>query len=230
MTDIVESCNGGKETNSLLASSKRVSIVPHSAPIQTPQVDEQSILKNIEAVVHYEPEDSTIFEEDRARALSTIEDLLRESHLIQQQIKDVILTGPTCPYEKTLEEYLGPNFICPSIDDIEMPRRFQYIEAVKILDETSKKYEDMFIEHVRAMSAESMDMNVVGITSENLGHAFAELTETPEGPKYIVNKQKTAQHLAFAEIVRNIPTQYIIENPIIVAQKLVSYYTAINST
>lgn len=221
-----------KDKNCL--STKNVSITPKKTrPVFSIQQtkEETSFIapeQNEELEVSYTFNEDSLIDQDRRQALIAIEQLLNEAKSIQKQLTDTIVNAPLCPYEKTLQEYLGSNFICPTIHDLELPKNFQYLDAIKFLDETSKKYENKLIEHVAVMSAEAMNPNIEGIASDNLGHAFSILSATEQGSCYVIDKQKTAHHLAFAEIVRNIPLEYIIENPVIVAQKLVNYYIAIN--
>ena len=82
--------------------------------------------------------------------------------------------------------------------------------------------------HLQLMSAEAADTSFAGITSQNLGNAFAVLSTTANGQEYIIDRKKAARHLEFIEVISNIPTDYIIENPVIVVMKLVSRYLEIH--
>lgn len=165
---------------------------------------------------------------DRNKALQTIQTLLSTVQTLKEKIHDTLLAGPICPYQQTLLEYLGPNYQCPAIQDIPYPKTFSTQVAITSIDVIANKYDDILLSQLSVMSAEAADTNFVGITSENLGHAFAVLSSTANGQEYVIDRVKTANHLEFAEIVRNIPVDYIIQNPLVVAHKLISRYIEIN--
>lgn len=166
--------------------------------------------------------------EDRNTAMQTIEEILSEIQTVRKQIEDTWLSGPICPYQKTVQQYLGVNYICPSIEELEFPRHLTMTQAVSATNTISNHYNDVLLNHIDVMAVEAADMSFPGITSENVGHAFAILSATAEGERYIIDHEKTAKHLEFAEIVRNIPTDYIINNPLVVAYKLLGRYIEIN--
>lgn len=161
---------------------------------------------------------------DREAALLTIQSLLSTALEIKQQLLGKIFEGPVCPYQKTLNEYLGANYKAPAIQDLEYPVDFSVQNAVTTLAEISNKHNDTLLTHLDLMSAEASDTGFVGITSQNLGNAFAVLSTTANGQEFLIDRQKTAKHLEFAEIVRNIPSDYIVQNPLVVAHKLLSHY------
>lgn len=165
---------------------------------------------------------------DRISALEALNSALSAARSLKQQIQSTIFDGPVCPYQRTLLEYLGPNFKCPTIDDLPLPRNFNPAEAIKIILDVDKKHDKQMTTHLQIMSAEAADTNFPGVTSQNLGHAFAVLSATSRGQEYIIDKKKTGQHLEFVELISKIPTDYIVEHPVIVAQKLVARYLEIH--
>ena len=165
---------------------------------------------------------------DRNKALATIQSLLSAAQVLKQTLFDAAFGGPICPYEKTLVEYLGPNFICPTIQELALPQNFSVQSAVSSISVIGEQYNKTMLTQLDVMSAEAADMSFPGITSQHLGNAFAVLSTTTNGEEFVVDREKTARHLEFAEIVRNIPIEYIIDNPIVVAQKLIARYTEIN--
>jgi len=169
-----------------------------------------------------------LIQADRTKALDIIKSALAEARALKQEIYSSVFDGPICPYKKTLVEYLGPNFICPTIDDLAFPQNFNPIEAVKSIVDINRKLDGHMTTQLQIMSAEAADTSFAGITSQNLGNAFAVLSTTANGQEYIIDRKKAAEHLEFIEIVNNIPTDYIIENPVIVALKLVSRYLEIH--
>lgn len=176
----------------------------------------------------FQPSPHPLILADRNKALQTLSNALSAARSIRQKFEEATFTGPICPYQKTLLEYLGPNFICPTIHELALPINFNPIEAVKTITEIDKKYNDLMLTHLQIMSAEAADTHFVGITSQNLGNAFAVLSTTQNGQQYVIDKQKASRHLEFAEIVRNIPTDYILQHPFEVAQKLVGRYLEIH--
>jgi hypothetical protein len=165
---------------------------------------------------------------DREIALQQIEAYIAELEIHTEQILKSTFEGPICPYEATLLEYLGPKFKCPTIHDLPFPLHFSAEEAVEEILTIGDQYHNQMITHLQMMSAEAVDTSFPGITSENLGNAFAVLSATDKGEEYVIDRNKTAQFLEFAEIVKNIPSDYIIENPVEVAQKLIHRYLEIH--
>ena len=154
--------------------------------------------------------------------------LLSSIQQFKQNIQDNILSGPVCPYQKTLNEYLGLDFKCPSIHSLTILPDYSVEKAVGLLTNIGDKHTDQMLTHLAVMTAEAADTGFPGITSQHLGNAFAVLSTTTNGQEYVINKPKLAKHLEFAEIVKSIPVEYIKQNPVIVAQKLVSRYIEIN--
>lgn len=165
---------------------------------------------------------------DREEALLTINSLISSIHEIKQKFQEEWLSGPVCPYERTLNEYLGPNFVCPTITDLDFPKNLTIERAVSSTISINHKYNDILLTHINLMSAEAANTSYPGITGYNLGHAFAVLSATAEGEHYVVDHQKMANHLEFAEIIRNMPVEDILENPFSVAYKLLGRYIEIN--
>lgn len=165
---------------------------------------------------------------DKNKALETIQTLLSTVQVLKEKIQDSMLSGPVCPYQQTLLEYLGPDYKCPTIYDIPYPKTYSTQAAISAIEIIGNKYDNILLSHTQTMSAEAADTNFVGITSQNIGHAFAVLSATANGNEYIIDRVKTSNHLEFAEMVRNLSTDYIIQNPLIVAHKLISRYIEIN--
>jgi hypothetical protein len=206
----------GNTTGPELSGTKKIySLVPPTT--ESVSIDEESLFSPNPLILA-----------DRNKAMETIQSLLSTVETLKQKIHETLLGGPVCPYEQTLIEYLGPNFECPTIYDIPYPKTFSTQVAISSIDVVGNKYDDILLSHLSLMSAEAADTNFVGITSQNLGHAFAVLSSTANGKEYVVDRVKTANHLEFAEVVRNIPIDYIIQNPLVVAHKLISRYLEIN--
>jgi hypothetical protein len=169
-----------------------------------------------------------IIEQGRNKALSKITSLLKKVN----DIKNTLLKPEEeviCPYEQTKIKYLGRNYHPPAIADLTYPENFSIEQALTSTAAINASYYNVMLTHMQAMSAEAIDTNFAGITSENLGNAFAVLSATSTGNRYVINEKKLADHLEFAEIVRNLSMEDIIEYPKEVAYKLIHKFIEINS-
>lgn len=165
--------------------------------------------------------------EERNEALSLLSSILSEADHALQELESSF-NGPICPYQATLVEYLGPNFKPPSIYDLTIPPSFSLAKAVETINNFGTKIHNDTNERLDVMLKESMDTNFPGITSQNIGNAFAVLSSTVNGQEYVIDNERLAKHLEFAEIVRNLPAEAIDENPLMVALKLVARYEEIS--
>lgn len=170
-----------------------------------------------------------LIEQDRKKAIEKINNLLLKIDKLKQEHHLIADSKPVCPYEQTKLEYLGSNFIVPSIHDLPTPTNFSVETAVNSNLLISKQMHENMTTQMLLMSAEAIKPDFSGNLPEVLGHAFTMLSATANGEQIrVIDRHKTALHLEFAEIVRNIPISYIIENPLEVAQKLIERYTQIN--
>lgn len=165
---------------------------------------------------------------DRNKALEKINSMLSEINKIKKEIESSV-EETICPYEKTKLEYLGSNFIVPSIHDLAYPKHYSAEKAADTTVGISKKYNEIMCTQLQQMTAVSIDKNFSGIFPEYLGNAFAVLSATATGEEYVVDRHKLALHLEFAEMVKNISVEDIIKDPFTIAHKLVSRFIEINS-
>lgn len=170
-----------------------------------------------------------IIKQVRDKALAKINSLLSKVTQIKESLRDPVEEEIICPYEQTKQKYLGPNYTPPSIHSLSYPKDFSLEKALPATAAINANYYNVMLSHFHAMSAEAMDTSFPGITSENIGNGFAVLSATNEGNKYVVDQVKLAKYLEFAEIIRNIPLQEIIDNPREVSFKLIHMYIEINS-
>ena len=201
-------------------------VTSYSFPTETVTLPSGEI-KSVGINEHLPESTDPIIAADRNKAVQTINSLLSTINNLK---KDVLEKneGPICPYERTKLEFLGPDFVAPSIHDLEIPKNFSTEVALKATKSISVGYNDLLLSRLSQMSAEAADVSYPGIKTEILGNAFTILSTTSNGEEYIVDKHKAALHIEFAELVRNIPVSYIIENPMLVAQKLITRYMQIN--
>lgn len=160
--------------------------------------------------------------QDRDLAFSLINELILSAIEFNKQILEP-LQGPICPYQRTLWEYLGPNYRYPTIKELTIPITFSYPAVYKNISVFQNKVEEQTFEHLDIMVKEAAETSFVGITSQNLGNAFSVLS----GHQYIIDRAKLSKHLEFGEIVRNLPQDYIDDYPYLTAYKLLAKYSDI---
>ena len=166
---------------------------------------------------------------DRKKAEDIMDQLIQDAELLYQQLVGTSENDIVCPYEKTIAEYLGTDFIIPTVHDLTVPENFCPLEAIKTIVTIDRKYHDLTLTHLQTITAEAADTGFVGVTSQNLGNAFALLSTTPEGTQqYVLDKPRIGEHLSFAELIRTIPNEDIINNPVEIAHKLVSKFIQIH--
>jgi hypothetical protein len=162
----------------------------------------------------------------RNKALSKIDKILAKINKFKEEISE---EEHPCPYEQLKIKYLGKNYVVPSIDSLSYPENFTPEKALPSTAAINASYYNIMLTHLHTMSAEAIDTSFPGITSENVGNAFAVPHETEKGIVYKINEKKLANHLEFAEIVRNIPLQQLIDNPQEISFKLIQRFIEINS-
>lgn len=184
------------------------------------ELEEEQDLSLAEIGIH------PLFLEERNAALTLLNHLLSTADGMLEELEGS-MDGPICPYEGTLVEYLGPNYIIPTIHELTLPKDFSITKSISAIEEFSQKVDKKMIDQLDLMAIEAADTNFPGITSQNLGNAFSVLSCTAQGEEYVIDRQKLAQHLEFAEIIRNLPAETIEENPYLVAFKIVNRYAEI---
>lgn len=166
-------------------------------------------------------------EQSKQMAQLSIQQILSAARSFNETINNSLVSIPAHPYDRLVHHYLGPDFVCPTIYELNVPQNYCPKEAVKEIINVKNDLFDLQMTHLAAMSAEVMDTNFYGITSQNLNNAFAVLSTTCNGDQYIINDKKLSEHLTFVEILKSIPTDYIEQNPMEVAQKLIARFIEI---
>ncbi len=157
----------------------------------------------------------------RAQGQQLIEKLLEKTKELSKQF-DPDPEEPACAYQGMLQKYLGKNFVVPSIHDLAFPdpRKFELSKVPERIMTVSNKLHEDNITKLQMLSSFSMSAQEMSLSAANLNHAFSVLSATPEGPQYIIDNERTAKYLLFAETVRTMPVDYVKENPLTVAYKL----------
>lgn len=166
---------------------------------------------------------------DRNKAMETINSMLSSINALKQDFQTKKEQEIVCPYEKTKAEYLGPNYIVPTINDLVIPINYSEKIATSSTLIIGKSYSDLMITKLQQMSAEATDLSFSGIKTEALGNAFSVLSATANGEMWVEDKKKAAAHIEFAEIIRNIPIKDILDDPLTIAKKLLTRYMEINT-
>ena len=165
---------------------------------------------------------------NKEQAHLTISQLVSSANSMTADLTTALTAVPVHPYEKLVYEYLGPNFICPTIQELTIPNNFCSQKCLIEIESIAKGVGALQTSQFARMSAEAMDTAFYGITSENLNNAFAVLSSTPEGERYVIDRAKLADHLRFVETVKSIPTDYVLKNPLEVAKKMLAEFTRIH--
>ena len=172
----------------------------------------------------------TLLKQDQAKAQRLIKDLVASAKALTQDVASSLSAAPIHPYEKLIYDYLGPNFIAPTINQYTVPTDFNLIASIKELEKISKKTSEIEMSQYACMSAEAMDLSFNGtFATENLNNAFAvPITDSEGNQTFELDRERLAEHLKFAEMVKNIPTDYIVKNPMLVAKIILSEFIRIH--
>ena len=163
----------------------------------------------------------------KQNAQLNIQQILLAAQEFNQTIQHSLTSVPAHPYDRLVYQYLGPDFVCPTIYELETPQNYCPIQATKEIIDIKNKLSDLQTTQISIMSAEALDTNFYGITSQNLNNAFAFLSTTCSGDQFIINDRKLSEHLSFVETIKSIPIDYIQQNPMEVAQKLINRFIQI---
>lgn len=172
----------------------------------------------------------TLLQQDKAKAQKIIKQIVSSAKNTTHEVASSLSAVPLHPYEKLIYDYLGPKFVAPTIDQYIVPSNFNPSTAVRELEKIYRKTSELENTHYACISAEAMNMTFDGtFATENLNNAFAVPSTDSEGnPTFKIDKERLTEHLKFAEMVKNIPTEHIIKNPIAVAKILLSEFVRIH--
>jgi hypothetical protein len=211
-------------------------IIPSSMQLATAQ---QEILKYQERAVT-EPNSNAsnvlkektqiltdLLKQDKERAKIRIDELVSSARQLTTELTTSLTAVPIHPYQRLLHEYLGPNFICPTIHELTIPTDFSPARCKAQIKQASKKMLEHELTQFQTLTAEIMDTSYEGVKTQNLNNAFAVLSSTAEGNQYVIDQEKFKQYLTFAETVKSMSIDYVRENSIIVAKKLLAEFTRI---
>lgn len=172
----------------------------------------------------------TLLKQDQAKAQRLIKDLVASAKALTHNVANSLSAVPIHPYERLIYDYLGPNFIAPTIDQYTVPADFSPVVSVRELEKISRKTSEVEMSHYACISAEAMNVSFNGtFSTENLNNVFAVPSVDPEGNQtFEIDKERLTEHLKFAEMVKNIPADYIVKNPLAVAKIILSEFIRIH--
>lgn len=162
---------------------------------------------------------------------STIQSALSAARMVRSSVEEKLLGGPLHPYQKLIHQYLGVNFVSPSVLDLPLPENYcpkQTLAQLNNITDSCFKNTLTQFQHITAGIGKIENSEELELM-QNAGHGFAVLSATSEGDKFVIDSKKTADYLEFAETVRTIPMDQILNNPIETAQRLLYRLTEIFS-
>ena len=201
--------------------------------IQQQSLNREEILKQAEqdiAAIENAQQFATLLQKDKEKAKLIIDNLVSSAKQITSTINTSLTSTPVHPYEKLIHDYLGPNYKPNSIQDYSIPDDFNFFEYTKKLRIAAEANQQLQMTQMAVLSSEAANPMFDGtFDTENLNNAFAEPVNTPDGKQtFVVNETKLKEHLAFMEMVKAIPKDYILKNPLEVAKKMVSEFVRIH--
>lgn len=207
-------------------------IVPYSQPQLTvsEQVSSKGVSTEPQSIEVRARNLADLLRNDKQAAQLAIQELVSSAKDAKAEMLASLTATPVHPYEKLKLQYLGSDFICPTIHDWIIPMDFCPKAALTDIREIAQGFHELQMSHFAKMSAEAMDTSYFGITSQNLNNAFAIISATANGEQLVVDKKKVADQLKFIETIKSIPTDYIIENPLEVAKKMLAEYTRLSKS
>lgn len=173
---------------------------------------------------------TTLLQTDKNKAQKIIGKLVSSAKEITSTITNTLTSVPIHPYEKLLYEYLGPKFKPRSIEDYSIPADYNPYSCLRDLRLIAESNHQIQMSQMAQLTAEAILPTFDGtFATENLNNAFAEPVIRPDGKKqFVINEVRLKEHLEFVEMVKAIPVDYILKNPIEVAKKMLSEFTRIH--
>ena len=165
---------------------------------------------------------------ERNKALDMMDELLENLKAFEKELDDQIKATDVCPYQQTLNEFLGTGFVCPSIHDLPQPENYDAEASVRRIFEINERQHNLFLAQMEVLAAEAADTSFPGITSQHLNNAFASLSTTANGQEFVLDRQRFANHLEWLEIIRNLEVEDILKDPYIISQKLVDRFIEVH--
>jgi hypothetical protein len=150
--------------------------------------------------------------DDLALVEQTISQLLSATDLLSLELDHALSSVPAHPYERLKYEYLGSDSQPILLNNVPEPVDFCLSSISCQISAIADKYGDVFDLHFQALTAGRV---------EEVYSAFA----MPSGDCFVIDKQQTANHLQFVDMINHIPLEMIEADPVMVAKKILTQYT-----
>ncbi|MFZ9876810.1 MAG: hypothetical protein ACO3EY_07130 [Candidatus Nanopelagicales bacterium] len=201
--------------------------------IQQQALDRNELLVQVEqdiAAVENAEKFTTLLQTDKEKAKRIIDSLVSSAKQMTSAVTSSITSTPVHPYEKLIHDYLGPNYKPNTIEDYSIPDNFSFLDSLKQLRKAAEANQELQTTQMAILTAEAANSLFNGtFDTENLNNAFAEPVKTADGKQtFVINETKLKEHLEFMEMVKNIPKEYILKNPLEVAKKIISEFIRIH--
>lgn len=201
--------------------------------IQQQHIDRDALMHEVEqdfAAIQNAENLTTLLQKDKEKAKLMIDSLVFSARQLTSTIATALTSVPVHPYERLIYEYLGPNYKPKDIKDYSIPDSFSPFGCIKELRIIAEANQQLQTTQMAVISAEASNPTFDGtFDGENLNNAFAELVNTPEGKQqFVVNEARLKEYLEFMEMVKAIPIEYIVKNPLEVAKKILSEFIRIH--
>ena len=164
---------------------------------------------------------------DQTAAALTVQALLSSVRATRQEREAALSAVPSNPFDRLKLEYLGSDYKSITLQDLPQPLDFnpngvlQVSQTIEGIRETFNKTAHSHCEYLLS--------NTNSITCSNLGHAFATLSSTADGDQFIIDKEKFANQIKFADFICNLDLSQVEENPVLAAQRIVRYFAELHS-
>jgi hypothetical protein len=201
--------------------------------IQQQAINQDNLLQEVEedfAAIEDIKNFTTILEKDKEKAKKIIDSLVSSAKEMTSAITTSLTSVPVHPYEKLIYEYLGPDYKSKQIQDYSIPDSFNPFTSTKELRIIAEANQQLQMTQMAILSAEATNPTFDGtFATENLNNAFAEPVNTSDSKQqFVINEVKLKEHLEFIEMVKSIPVDYILKNPLEVAKKMISEFVRIH--
>lgn len=240
------------ENSSLATTDRQEEIVEHSqssvspvkkfpvpsyqdvlTKIQQQAINQDTLMQEVEqdfAAIESTQKFTTLLQKDKEKAKLMIDSLVSSARQMTSTITTALTSVPVHPYEKLIYEYLGPNYKPKEIQDYSIPDSFNPFVCTKQLRIAAEANHQLQMTQMSVLSSEAMNPTFDGtFATENLNNAFAEPVDTLNGEQqFVINEARLKEHLEFMEMVKNIPKEYILKNPLEVAKKMISEFIRIH--
>lgn len=151
----------------------------------------------------------TLRQDEIAGLKQTIQTLLSSVREARESSSTALSASFLHPFEKLKLEYLGPDAVPLRIDDICVPFDFTFQSIVPALSCVKESQQALVDQQMAILQKE-------GPNHPHIGNAFAVLS----GDQLVIDREKTAKHLQFVDMISKIPIETIISDPLNVARKV----------